>query len=338
MKKTLEQIDLAFADSRRRPFFNVLRVASPVKEGETITFGSSVFEADINGSTTAGRIAVAMAAAASLVAASITGTFSGTGTDGDTITVGGQVYRLKDTMAAINDVKIGADAAATRNNLVAAINAAAGAGTTYFTGTTANASVTAAAVSTADVTLTAKVKGTVGNSIAISESGTGFSFAGGATVLANGADTSAADFTTLFTAAVNASAAKLKATRISANEVLVVDVDRAGEAAKACSETLTGSNNAWAAAASYGGEAYPEAIPAFSQIARVPNAQEITLETMHFFFSFVPASIIVNVRTSAGVAKAWDGAAVITANRVTLTSSGSTDIASGDVVTVQASA
>lgn len=338
MKKTESQIDLALAASRQRPFFNVLRVASPVKEGETIKFGASVFEADINGSTTAGRIAVAMAAAASLIAASITGTFSGTGTANDTITVAGQVYKLVETLADANDVLIGATAADTRNNFVAAVNAAAGAGTTYGTGTVANASVTAAAASTADVTLTAKVKGTVGNSIAISESGTGFSFAGAATVLASGADTSAADFTTLFTAAVNASASKLFAVRVSANEVLVVDVDRALPGSKACSETLTGSNNAWAAVASYGGEGYPETIPAITQISRVPNAQEITLETMHFFFSFVPASFLVQVRTSAGVAKAWDGAAVVTNNRLTLTSSGSTDIASGDIVTVQASA
>lgn len=339
MKKTQEQIDLAFADSRRRPYFNVLRVASPVKEGETITFGTSVFEADINGQTTAGRVAVALAAAASLIAASIAGTFSGTGTDGDTISAGGQVYTLKDTLTgAANEVKIGAAAADTRNNFVAAVNAAAGAGTTYGTGTVINASVTAAAVSTADISLTAKVKGTVGNAIVLAESGTGFSFAGGATVLASGADCSASDFTTALLAAINASAEKLFGVRISANEVLFVDMARSGNAIKACSETLTGSNNAWASANSYAGAAYPAAFPARDMVSRVPNATEIALETMHFFFSFLPANFIVSVRTSAGAAKAWDGTAVITGNRLTLTSGGSTDIGTGDVVTVQVSA
>ncbi len=125
------------------------------------------------------------------VAAAITGTFSGTGTDNDTITVAGQVYRLKDTLAAENDVKIGATAADTRNNLVAAINGAAGGGTTYHADTEANARVSAAASSTADIVLTALIAGVVGNSIAISESGTGFSFAGGATALTGGVDTRA---------------------------------------------------------------------------------------------------------------------------------------------------
>lgn len=336
MKKSLESLDLALAASRRRPYFNVLRVANPVKEGETITFGSRVFEADINGSVTSGRTSVALAAAASLIAASLTGTFSGTGTANDTITVAGQVYKLVDTLADANDVLIGADAGETRDNLVAAINGDEGEGTLYGTGTVANASVSAAASSTANIVLTALVKGTVGNSIAVSESGTGFSFAGAATTLASGADASASDFTTAFTTAVN-TLAGLKAFRISANEVLVVDLTRDGPSV-ACSETLTGTNNAWASATSYAGEGYPNDFPAVSQISRVPNATEIALETMHFFFNFVPASFIVQVRTSAGVAKAWDGAAVLTSNRLTLTSSGSTDIASGDVVTVHASA
>lgn len=338
MKNTESKIDAALGASRRRPYFNVLRVASPVKEGETITFGTDTFELDTTGAVTAGNIAVSLLSAASLVAAAITGTFSGVGTANDTITVAGVVYKLVDALTgAANEILIADTAAHTRDNFVAGVNAAAGAGTTYGLGTVANPSVSAAASSTADVILTARIKGTAGNSIAISESGTGFSFAGAATVLAGGTDTSASDFTTIFVAAVAASSARLNATRISANEVLVVDLARDGGVVKACTETLAGSNNVWASANSYAGAPTPTEFASVTQIARVPNATELALNTMHFFFNFAPVNAIVQVRTSAGVYKGWDGAAVITGNRLTLTSSGSTNIATNDVVTVQVS-
>ena len=63
--------------------------------------------------------------------------------DADTITIGSITYRCKSTLAAINDFKEGATLQDTLDNLVAAINAGAGAGTLYFTGTTANPDVTA---------------------------------------------------------------------------------------------------------------------------------------------------------------------------------------------------
>jgi len=109
----------------------------------------------------------------SLVRASKTGTFSGTGTDGDTITVGGQVFTLKDTPAASTHIQIGATAAATRNNAVTTLNAAS-----QF--------VYATASSTASIVLSSKVLGVIGNLITLAESGKGFSFAGGATALSGG--------------------------------------------------------------------------------------------------------------------------------------------------------
>ena len=65
-------------------------------------------------------------------------------TDNDTLTLGGKVYRFKDTMDAINDVKIGANAAATIVSLVRAVAAVTGSGSDWFAGTTANVDVTAA--------------------------------------------------------------------------------------------------------------------------------------------------------------------------------------------------
>jgi hypothetical protein len=115
-------------------------------------------------------------ASAGAVAADGELTFSGTGTDGDTVTIGTRVYTLRATPSQANEVDIGVDAATTAANLVAAINAGAGAGTLYGTGTAAHSLVWASAVG-AVVTVTAKTPGTGGNSIATTESGTGTSFA-----------------------------------------------------------------------------------------------------------------------------------------------------------------
>ena len=108
-----------------------------------------------------------------------TGTLAGTckGTNGDTISIGGIVYTLRNTLALPYDVLIGASTAAqTAANLVAAINAAAaGAGTTYGTGTVANTDVTAA-LSGSNVLLTSILSGANGNSITTVASSTCFSF------------------------------------------------------------------------------------------------------------------------------------------------------------------
>ncbi len=107
-------------------------------------------------------------------------TFSGVGTAGDTITIGSTVYTLRAAPVSPYDVDIGATATDTAANLVAAINAAAGAGSTYGTGTVAHPDVTA--TNTAGVVnVTAREGGTPSNSIATLESGSMSSW-GGATL------------------------------------------------------------------------------------------------------------------------------------------------------------
>lgn len=124
---------------------------------------------------------------ASLVAATGTLTFAGTGTEGDTITIGDQTYTLRAVPTDPFDVDIGATAADTAANIVAAIMAGAGAGTTYGTGTIRHPDVSASA-SSAVVTVTARVTGTAGNAIATTDDGTGASF--GAAHLSGGTGTS----------------------------------------------------------------------------------------------------------------------------------------------------
>ena len=115
------------------------------------------------------------------------GTITSNGTnvsDGDTVTIGSITYRFKTAIAAINDVLIGASAAASLTNLVAAINLYGTSGTTYFAGTNTNPDVWASAVTATVVTLKARIGGTGGNSIGLARSAatltvSGANFTGG---------------------------------------------------------------------------------------------------------------------------------------------------------------
>ena len=121
------------------------------------------------------------------VAATGTLTFSGVGLDTQTVTTGSKVYTLQTVLTNTDgNVLIGANQAATVANLVAAINLAAGAGTTYAAATTANTHVSAVDGAGDTVVLTALVAGAAGNSIATTETCTNASF--GSATLTGGAD------------------------------------------------------------------------------------------------------------------------------------------------------
>lgn len=103
--------------------------------------------------------------------------------DGDTVTLAGVTYRFKTTPEAAYDVKIGASANATMDNLVAAINASGTPGTEYFAGTAQHPLISSSARSTATITLTARNK-SYGNSLAATKSAShltlgGANFSGG---------------------------------------------------------------------------------------------------------------------------------------------------------------
>lgn len=120
---------------------------------------------------------------------------------------------------------------------------------------------------------------------------------------------------------------------ISANEFVIV-ANEVGAVELACTETLGGANNAWAAAAMFGGRA--EGQRRISIQRRVPTAVEVALGNMHFYFPFVPvaATVRANVVVTAtpGLAKAWNGAITISGNRVTVDNTGDTDWAATDTV------
>lgn len=113
-----------------------------------------------------------------------------TGADTQTVSVGGVTYTLHTSLSGFtttpNAVLIGADVTAMAANLASAINAGAGAGTTYGTGTVANPLVSATSA-LGVLTTTAKTPGTGGNAIVTGETLTNGSWAGGGVTLAGGA-------------------------------------------------------------------------------------------------------------------------------------------------------
>jgi hypothetical protein len=106
-------------------------------------------------------------------------------TAADTVTIGAVTYTFRAAVTTTaNEVKIGADAAATLQNLKDAINLT---GTTaqYGSLTVVHPTVTAAAITTTTLRMYAKTAGTGGNSLASTKSAvtlsfTGSTFAGGA--------------------------------------------------------------------------------------------------------------------------------------------------------------
>lgn len=102
-------------------------------------------------------------------AATSTLTLTGNMTDGNRVVIGSTTYTFRETLASAYDVKIGAAATNTLDNLIAAINGAAGAGTTYGTGTVAHPDVTAVAGAGDTAVITATEIGTAGNAIATLE-------------------------------------------------------------------------------------------------------------------------------------------------------------------------
>ena len=138
-------------------------------------------------------------------------------------------------------------------------------------------------------------------------------------------------------AAINANTRLgLTAVAISVNEVLVFTNNDNAPIGVACSETLAGANNAWAAGAFYGGEA--SGVRGLRAAQRAPNAQEVALGNMHFVFPFTVVAALVQVRNSTGASKAWDGVTTVSGARVTLDNAGATDWAATDTVVVLASA
>lgn len=123
-----------------------------------------------------------------------TGTLTATATapaNGDTVTIGGKVYTFQTTLTNVNgNVLIGVSAAVALDNLKAAVNLDAGAGTTFATATTIHPTVTATTNTNTTQVFEAKTAGVIGNAITTTEVSTQLSF--GAATLTGGIDATVA--------------------------------------------------------------------------------------------------------------------------------------------------
>lgn len=123
-------------------------------------------------------------------AASGTLTLTGNAVANETVTIGTRVYTFKAALTGANQILIGATASDTLDNLIAAINASAGEGSTYGTGTVEHADVGAAAGTGDTMDITANTAGAAGNDISTTDTMTAGSW--GHATLTGGVDITAA--------------------------------------------------------------------------------------------------------------------------------------------------
>lgn len=149
-----------------------------------IPYAATIVRAVIDGETVSSHLTdlkdqlVNAGWTATNVGASQIGTFTGTAGNNQTVTIDGVVYTFKTTLTpTAYEVLIGANAAASANNLARAINDSGTAGTHYGTGTAAHPTVTASDNGAGVITLTAATAGTAGNGIVLAETITNFTWA-----------------------------------------------------------------------------------------------------------------------------------------------------------------
>ena len=132
--------------------------------------------------------AVTPAVAATGTLSEVNGSFNAQA--GNKVVIGTNAYVFVGAInnAVPNQVEVAAAFDGTMNNLIAAINGAAGAGTAYSTATTANAQVAAGLLTSHAFTVAAKTSGSMGNSIQTALSGPTTNLTWSSSYLAGGVD------------------------------------------------------------------------------------------------------------------------------------------------------
>lgn len=331
------EVEVPAVNRKGAKALGVLRVASAVQDGETVTIGADVYEVDTQtvADVTEGNIRLNLSGGTT-VKAQGTVTIANVCVAGDTMTIGTKVYTFVPIGTANGDgeIAVGTDQLTQEAAIKAAINGTDGWNDPHPL-------VTCGDFAAHVGTITAISGGTAGNLIATTQEMTpaGNVFDGVTLGTATaGVDATAAEFTTALAAAINASGTEaVTAVRIGANEVLIFS-DTIGASTTALAETLAGANNAWDTSALRAGAAAGNL--AVARIARVPNAVEVALGNMQFPLDFLPSFVHVQVNvTTGGAIKAWDGGVTVSGTTnpyITITNAGDVDWAATDTVSVLA--
>ncbi len=322
-----------------RKAINVLRIASAGIHAQTVTIGADVYELTTKDSLavgTVGHIPVDVHAGATVKAQGKYTVAGGDAADTETLIINGKTYILQTTLTNVDGhVKIGTTPEGTIDNMVAAINGAAGAGSTYALATIPHTTVVASKSSTDKLVLTAIIGGTPGNAYTLA--GTAAHWTRDAATLGTltlGVDPSATNVTDALLAAINGATLPtelVEASKIGNNELLV-RATAIGAMVLACAETLLGTNNGWANTTMFDGSTTVHRRMARS--VRVPKAVEVALGNLHYELSFTPSFALVFVGPTATpfALKIFDGAITISGGHVTVDNAGSTDWAETDTV------
>jgi uncharacterized protein len=156
------------------------------------------------------------------VAAKGTLTLSANVQNNETVTIGAKTYTFQTVLTNIDgNVKIGATASDSLDNLIAAINLTAGSGSLYATATTIHPTVSAAVAVDDRVALTAKSAGFAGNSIATTETLQNGSFA--APTLTDGLGGAGATVTAVLGTVANPVVAEMIGIAEDMRSIIIVD-------------------------------------------------------------------------------------------------------------------
>jgi hypothetical protein len=247
-----------------------LNISGVVVDGQTVTIGSRVYQFRTGlTALTSGNVEVDVSARGTKASGTLT--IAEPVTAGDTIVIGDQTYVFVTGAAnAPGEIGIGANEAATKVNIPAAINGTDGINT-------ANTKVVAASEFSSDtLALTARFTGIQGNSIVTAELGQGLTHASnvfsGAT-LANGVDVSAAHAVTDLVAAITNDASAVVTAVDGAGDTVVVTAKTTGVGGNSIATTETMANGAWDASTLAGGATGDESLFEFA----ITNGADETL-------------------------------------------------------------
>ena len=319
MTSTAAQLN-SIPASKGRKATGQLRVAAAVVDAETVTIGADVYEVDTRdvSHVTAGRVRLNLSAG-STVKAQGKLTIAEPVTAGDTIVIGTKTYTFvpKNTAGADGEIDMGDSEAHTKLNIVIALKG----GATWTAGganaNPASAFVTCGAAFAGDDLVVTAIAGGIKPDVPTTEGLTHISNIWDGVILGTeriGVEPTAGEFTTALVAAINdpARTENVTAIRVTANVVLVYH-DIIGPDATGTTETLSGVNNVWDAAALHDG-ALASSL-SLAAIARVPNAVEVATDYLLVPLDFVPTAVVIDVRTTATGAKvAWNGGCTILAS------------------------